>query len=42
MAARDAGVADVVGAASLVMSEAAIEDLSRMAAPRPTEQEAAA
>jgi len=32
MPALDAGVADVIGAASLVVSEAALEDLSRVAA----------
>jgi len=31
MPARDAGVADVVGAAALVVSEAALDDLSRVA-----------
>jgi large subunit ribosomal protein L4 len=43
MAARDAGVADVVGAASLVMSEAAIDDLARIATPEQagSQQEAA-
>jgi large subunit ribosomal protein L4 len=43
MAARDAGVTDVVGAASLVMSEAAIDDLARIAArDQPESQQEAA